>query len=69
MFCQYGLNVRNLYACGTLADINIEMYLLLIAFDLAAFVVDCVLSRTVMLLLTFDLVACVLNWCKRILNV
>ena len=22
MFCQYGLNVRNLYACGTLAAIN-----------------------------------------------
>ena len=22
MFCQYGLNVRNLYACRTLADIN-----------------------------------------------
>ena len=23
MFCQYRLNVRNLYACGTLADINV----------------------------------------------
>ena len=23
MFCQYCLNVRNLYACGTLADINV----------------------------------------------
>ena len=23
MFCQYGLNVRNLYACGILADIKV----------------------------------------------
>jgi len=23
MFCQYGLNVRNLYACGALADVNV----------------------------------------------
>ena len=27
MFCQYGLNVRNLYACRTLADINIDIYI------------------------------------------
>ena len=23
MFCEHGLNVRNLYACGTLADIKV----------------------------------------------
>ena len=47
---------------------NIEMCLLLIVFYLVAFAIDCVVSRNVIQLLTYDLVRCVFNWCKIILN-
>ena len=33
MFCQYYLNVRNLYACGTFADIKPLFYQQCNAFD------------------------------------
>ena len=29
MFCQFCFNIRNLYACGTLADINDPFYSLI----------------------------------------
>ena len=48
---------------------NIEMCLLLNIFNLVAFAVDCVVSITVIQLLTCDSVTCVLSWCERVLNV
>ena len=41
----------------------------MISFDMTVFAADCVVSAAVVQLFAYDLVTCLLNWCKKNVNV